>query len=267
FAFSNETGRNYSLLPMYLLRGHSTEMTITFLRDGKAATKKVNRYTQAYGMASLAALYTNRSASKELSPGIGYILNAKITSQEEADSLYKAMANYKAIIYDLRPIPDHTLRWHTAHLLSEPTPFFNATYLKTSMPGTFNWQTSDDAATHTGPASNPTPFQGKVYILVGPYTFSVAEFTTMALKTAPGAKVIGSQTAGADGDIKRIMLPGGITTTMSGIGIYHPDRGQTQRVGIVPDVEINLTPEDFKPGVDKVLQRAVELAEREISGM
>ncbi len=267
FAFSNKTGRNYSLLPMHLLRGKTGDMEITFIRDGRTASKRIKRYKESYGMLSLAYLYIDKPAAKELSPGIGYILNAKITSQGEADSIYKAMADYKAIIYDLRPTPDHTLRWHTAHLLSKPTPFYNATYLKASMPGAFKWLGKTEAETHTGPASNEAPFRGKVYILVGPYTFSLAEFTAMALQTAPRAKVVGSQTAGADGDIKRIVLPGGITTMISGMGIYYPNRNQTQRIGIVPEVEVYLAPEDFKPGRDAVLKKALQLAEQETSGM
>ncbi|WP_299704021.1 S41 family peptidase [uncultured Pontibacter sp.] len=266
-AFSNQTGRNYNILPMHLLRGHTNELEITFTRGGKVTTKKIKRYKQEYGLMSLSQQYTSNPAAKEVSPSIGYILNARINSQAQADSIYKAMANYKAIIYDLRPNTDHTLRWHMAHLLSEPTPFFNGTFAKISIPGTFNWLGGSDHETQTGPESNPSPFQGRLYILVGPYTFSLGEFTAMALQTVPNAKVIGSQTAGADGDVKRIILPGSISTMISGLGIYYPDRTQTQRIGIVPDVEVKLTSEDFQVGKDTVLQHAIELAEKETKGL
>lgn len=53
----------------------------------------------------------------------------------------------------------------------------------------------------------------------------------------------------------------------SGIGIYYPDRTQTQRIGIVPVVEINLAPENFKAGKDSVLQRAIKIAEKVIKGI
>ena len=45
----------------------------------------------------------------------------------------------------------------------------------------------------------------------------------MALRTAPDNKVIGSQTAGADGNITRFFLPGGITALFTGLGVYYPD--------------------------------------------
>ena len=52
----------------------------------------------------------------------------------------------------------------------------------------------------------------------------------MAFQTIPGAIVIGSQTAGADGNVSKFYLPGGIHTCFSGVGIYYPDGTETQRV-------------------------------------
>ena len=43
-------------------------------------------------------------------------------------------------------------------------------------------------------------YEGKIVILVDEVTLSSAEYTTMALRTAPGAMVVGSTTAGADGN-------------------------------------------------------------------
>ena len=54
-------------------------------------------------------------------------------------------------------------------------------------------------------------------------------------------KVFGSTTAGADGNVSTIILPGKIRTMISGIGVYYPDGTETQRVGIVPDVEVKPT--------------------------
>ena len=263
FSYSNQTGKNISVLPMHLLRGHTDELEITFVREDKTTTKKIKRYKQAYGMMSQAQKYLSRPASKEVSKGIGYIYNLKITSKEQADSIYAAMADYSAIIYDLRATPDHTFRWHTAHLLPKRTPFVNFTISKVNLPGSYEWLKGSYAESQTGPESNPTPFKGKVYILVGPYTFSVGEFTAMALQATPGATVVGSQTAGADGDITRIVLPGGITTMISGLGIYYPDGRQTQRIGIIPDVEVLETAEGIRSGRDVVLERAIELAKKE----
>ena len=65
----------------------------------------------------------------------------------------------------------------------------------------------------------------------------------MAFRQAPNAIVIGSTTAGADGNVSGFALPGGLTTQFSGIGVQYPDGKETQRIGIVPDIFVERTVE------------------------
>ena len=79
-------------------------------------------------------------------------------------------------------------------------------------------------------------------------TQSSAEFHAMAFRTAPGAIVVGSTTAGADGNVSRIPLPGGLMAMITGIGTFYPDRRPTQQVGIVPDVVVGPPRGGGRPG-------------------
>ena len=45
---------------------------------------------------------------------------------------------------------------------------------------------------------------------------------------------------------------------ISGIGIYYPDGIETQRVGIVPDIEVHPTIEGIRQGRDEVLETAFD---------
>ena len=83
----------------------------------------------------------------------------------------------------------------------------------------------------------------------------------MALRTAPDAIVVGSQTSGADGNVSQIDLPGGIRTFYSGLGVFYPDGTPTQRIGIVPDIVVTPTISGIQNAVDEVLQRAVALVQ------
>jgi carboxyl-terminal processing protease len=56
-------------------------------------------------------------------------------------------------------------------------------------------------------AGGEASYHGKVIILVNELTQSHAEFTVMALQAAPHSIVIGSQTAGADGNVSWVFLP------------------------------------------------------------
>lgn len=80
----------------------------------------------------------------------------------------------------------------------------------------------------------------------------------MALRAA-GAIVVGSQTAGADGDIAKAPLPGGLFTAISWHGVYYSDKKPTQRIGIVPDVVVKPTIADIRAGRDAVLEKAIRL--------
>jgi C-terminal processing protease CtpA/Prc len=99
-------------------------------------------------------------------------------------------------------------------------------------------------------------------ILVDELSQSQAEYTTMAFRSSPRATVIGSTTAGADGNVSAITLPGGMRSMISGIGVFYPDKKPTQRVGIIPDREVKPTIGGIRAGRDEVLEAAI----REIVG-
>jgi len=50
---------------------------------------------------------------------------------------------------------------------------------------------------------------------------------------------------------------------ISGIGVYYPDGRETQRIGIVPDIELKPTIEGIKKGQDEVLQKAIEIINKQ----
>jgi len=81
----------------------------------------------------------------------------------------------------------------------------------------------------------------------------------MAYRQFPGSVVIGSTTAGADGNVSDIFLPGNVMTMISGLGIYYPDKSETQRVGIVPDIEVHPTIRGIMEGRDELIEKAVEI--------
>lgn len=84
----------------------------------------------------------------------------------------------------------------------------------------------------------------------------------MALRVAPNAIVLGSTTSGADGNVSAIYLPGNVFTYISGIGVLNPDRSETQRIGIIPDIEIKPTIKGIQNGKDELLEKAIEIINR-----
>lgn len=188
---------------------------------------------------------------QDLGDGIAYM---KLSTIEAADvsNYVEDVQRFDALIIDIRGYPKSFVVFSLGqHLVSSSTPFVRFTNADLSTPGTFYW---------TEPFSlepkEPT-FDGKIIILVDEATQSQAEYTAMAFRSAPGAIVIGSQTAGADGNVSRIPLPGGHHTAISGIGVFYPDKTPTQKVGIVPDIEVLPTSAGMRDGRDEVLEAAI----------
>ena len=62
----------------------------------------------------------------------------------------------------------------------------------------------------------------------------------MALRQAPNAVVIGSPSIGADGNVANMVFPGAVHTSMTSLGVYDTDMSQTQRVGLTPDIYVDV---------------------------
>jgi C-terminal processing protease CtpA/Prc len=193
-------------------------------------------------------------AFQRLTDEVAYLKLSAVKSAEAADYVRRA-SGAKVLVIDIRNYPSEFMVFALGgHLVSTPTEFARFTHADPANPGAFVW---------TPPLSiQPVEphFEGKVVILVDEVSQSQAEYTTMAFRAAPGAIVVGSTTAGADGNVSPIALPGGLSTMISGIGVFYPDRTPTQRVGIVPDVVVRPTIAGIRAGRDEVLEEGVTRA-------
>ena len=189
-----------------------------------------------------------------LSKNAGYI-DMGYVKFDQLPQIFNEFKNTKGIVLDLRKYPsDFQLIENLGnYLMPKPKTFVKFSKCKIDCPGFFEFKDSENIG-----IVRPDFYKGKIAILVNETTQSHAEYSAMAYRQAPNAKVIGSQTSGADGDITFINLPGGYVTIFSGIGVYYPDGKESQRIGIVPDIEVKPTIKGIKEGKDEVLEKAIE---------
>ncbi|NJD23145.1 MAG: peptidase S41 [Melioribacter sp.] len=233
-----------------ILRGNDEYISITYLRSGNIKTEKV----KCVNVALISTIPTiDKKYSKILDNNIGYLFPGTINNSELPE-LMKSFLKCKAIIIDFRCYPSDNVFDLIEYLIPAPTQFMKFSMVNLVMPGMFIFNDPQTVG-----KNNPDYFKGKVVVIVNEITQSSAEFYSMALRKAPRATVIGSTTAGADGDIRDIILPGGIKTRISGFGVYYPDGGETQRIGIVPDVEIKPTIKGLIEGKDELLEKAIQI--------
>lgn len=195
---------------------------------------------------------------KELDNDIGYIYPGSLKRGEIHEIMIKFLTK-KGLIIDLRCYPSDFIVFSLGkYLMPRPTEFVKFTMGSLQKPGQFTFSKPLKVG-----EENADYFKGKVIILVNENTLSQSEYTAMALRVAPRAQVIGSTTAAADGNVSPIILPGNIRTMISGIGVYYPDGTETQRVGIIPDLEVKPTIEGIRTSKDEVLEKAIELISEE----
>jgi len=186
-----------------------------------------------------------------LSPDIAYIKLSSIRISDVPEYIERA-SRTSGLIIDIRNYPSEFVVFALGRrLVEQPTSFARFTVGVLDNPGAFTW---------TEPLKlfpEIPGYKGKIVIMVDEVSISQAEYTAMAFRAAPGAVVIGSTTAGADGNVSGIPLPGGLQTMISGIGVFYPDKSPTQRVGIIPDIFVEPTREGIRKGRDEILEAAL----------
>ena len=235
--------------------GPTPNVTLTLVQDGQEQTKNVARYPYfVFRDQFQRRVRIPKAPCRWVSDSVGYVDMGHL-KHRHVDSVMNAFKLAKALIFDLRNYPNGTLFAVAAHLNFQPKPMGQLVRPHRGFPGLFEPLRMVYAGSR-----NSNPYKGQVLVLVNEETQSQAEFTAMAFQTAEWALTVGSETAGADGDITWIPLPGGYQTAMSGLGVYYPDGRETQRIGIVPDIEVRPTIKGILAGHDEVLDKAIDVA-------
>jgi C-terminal processing protease CtpA/Prc len=239
-----------------IFNGSTNSVKITFGRNNKVQEKIINRYPFYQLNFKIHFQYTYEDPIQEkykiLADNIGYVDMGKI-EVDDVPIVMDSLINTKAIIFDIRNYPKGTMYSIINYIKSKKSTFYKVTYPDLSYPGKFIWREGYQCG-------NPEEliYKGKVVLLVNEKTQSHAEFTAMCLQTGDNVITIGSQTSGADGNVSQIEMVGGYKTALSGIGIFYPDKTETQRKGVKIDIEIKPTIQGIISGKDELLERAIE---------
>ena len=236
-----------------LLRSNQSAITVGYISSGRAKEARIS----LYAMEKLDIDWKKRKWEKQptyrfIRDDIGYVTLATI-QQEDITRIKKMFKQTKGLIIDIRNYPS---TWVVndlgAYFVSDFDPFVCFSSPDFNHPGVF---------TRAQPVrifKSGDTYRGKVVVLVNEETQSQAELTAMAFRAGKNTCIVGSTTAGADGNLVSIDLPGGLTTTFSSLGVYYPDGTGTQRTGIIPDIWVEPTIDGIKSGRDEVLEKAIE---------
>lgn len=236
-----------------LLRTKDSTLNVEFLRNDVREITTLKTYS-SQKMNRYGKYQVTDTCFRLINKDIAYLNNGSL-KKEYLPKLWKEFENTKGLIIDDRNYPSDFVIYHlSSYLMPTRTPFVKFATGSIESPGLFSFGKSIDV----GIRNKKDYYKGKVIILVNEITQSSAEFHAMAYRVNPNTVVIGSTTAGADGNISQFYLPGGISTMISGIGVFYPDGKGTQRIGIVPDIELRPTIKGIKEGRDELMEKAIE---------
>lgn len=235
-----------------VFNGQTDSVEATFERNGEISEKTIYRYLfSEFGYKGSEG--GTQDTCTIWDGNIGYV-NLGLLQPKQTERCLNALRDTKAIVFDVRNYPNGTMYQIANFLNASSKPFARFTSPDLSYPGVFQY-----TQPYTCGRNNEAPYAGRVILLFNATTQSHAEFTLMALQTAPRVISIGSQTAGADGNVSSITFPGNYKTYMTGIGVYYPDGRETQRIGIVPDIEVKPTLEGLRLHRDELIEKAIEI--------
>lgn len=186
---------------------------------------------------------------------------AKHTSFKE---IAQKLAGAGGIVFDLRGYPDSAATVVLSHLTSEPIRSAKWVIPSITMPGGINgggWKWVESSGRWTLTPLEPRlggPAQPIAFLTDG-RAISYAESIMGIVEAYKLGEIVGSTTAGCNGNVNPFTLPGGYSVSWTGMRVIKHDDSTHHGVGIAPTVPCEPTRAGIAAGKDEVLERAVQV--------
>ena len=260
-AASNAENRNY-MTAMCMVCSHRDTAAVELVRDGRRMTERIATRSVMNWSPYITERMLDTANIRLLADGIGYMTGVNYTKADGARIMEK-FRDTKALIVDLRCYPREFMIFDFIGRYFMPRTSPHVIWLAPTgaLPGVFHELQDSLFVNPDNPAvaENPDYYKGRVIVLVDSSTQSQAEYTAMAFQATPRCTVVGTQTAGADGNISALVMPGGDFGYFSGLGVLYPDGTNTQRAGVRIDVPVYATVPGLQAGRDEILEKALEI--------
>jgi C-terminal processing protease CtpA/Prc len=194
----------------------------------------------------------------ELRPGIFYADITRLTT-EELDEKIPELAIAKGVIFDVRGYPklgneflnhlsDQKLfsaHWNVPRIIYPDREKLNG------YDTTGRWETEPLLPR----------FKGRIVFMTDGGAISYAESIMGIVEAYKLGIIVGEPTAGTNGNVNPIELPGGYTVRFTGMKVLKHDGSPHHGVGIIPDVPVKRTIKGICEKRDEYLEKALEIIE------
>jgi hypothetical protein len=186
-----------------------------------------------------------------------YYVDLDRAEMSDLQKLIGDLASARGVVFDMRGYPnsnDDVL----SYLLAGPAEVsggmtlprvIRPAHTRTSV---MTWKTSKDEL----PVREPH-IRGRVAFLTGPAAISYAETVMAIVEHYHLGAIVGSATAGTNGNVAQISTPSGCRTRFTGLRVAKPDGSRFHLVGIQPTIPASRTLAGVRAGRDEVLEKAL----------
>ena len=193
----------------------------------------------------------------EIRPGIFYFDLDRASDKDFEEALPK-LASARGVIFDLRGYPKMGPVF-LQHLSDKPLKSARWNIPMLTQPDGRGW----DWRKSSWDLQPKTPrIKGKVAFLTDGGAISYAETCLGIVEAFKLAEIVGEPTAGTNGNVNPVKLPGGYTITWTGMKVLKHDGSQHHGIGILPTVPMKPTQAGLAEGRDEVLEKGVEVVSR-----
>jgi hypothetical protein len=248
-----------SYLRAFLQRTNEAEVRMTIRRGETISDVTV----PSFGYSQLTAKPLSRSIVLPKHQWLdGQVAYLKIygMSRKEFSEAYALYQTADALVLDLRGYPNDsgTFTALMRHLVKGRSVALSFVRPSKGQPGSFHrFYDSKTGSWWPFGSAETRP----IIALTSARSMSQSETNLMQLQQYPNSLLVGSNTAGANGDITFVTVPGDYQLYFSGLGVYYPDDTPMQRYGVLPDVLVQQTVADLLIGQDTQLNTALSILE------
>jgi C-terminal processing protease CtpA/Prc len=203
--------------------------------DGTAVAASLTASVVAYDRESLQE--TRPETIAEPRPGILYV-NLDQVTEDEFKAAIDRLAAARGIVFDLRGYPSRISPIVLNHLIDHPfsSARWNVPVVTRPDRQGWEWTTSSWFEQPVAPR-----FLGKIAFVTDGRAISYAESYMGIVEAYHLGEIVGSPTAGTNGNVNPFTLPGGYRLTWTGMKVTKHDGSQHHGVGIQPTVPVSRT--------------------------
>ena len=221
--------------------------------EGAERTVKLSPSTPLWGEGALAE--PRPETVSELEEGILYVNLGRIEDAAFTENVER-MAQAKGLVFDMRGYPRFNFTSVVAHLIDEPV---TSAQWHVPTPARPDREGMGYHFSNWTVQPKQPRFRGKVAFLTHGGAISAAETFMGIIEHYGLGEIVGSATAGTNGNVNSFSVPGGYGISWTGMRVLKHDGSQHHGIGILPTIPSERTIRGVREGRDEQLERAVEV--------